>query len=148
MSKLCTLYPDLLLQIGIVPNEASHNVHVAILAGCLESCVSIELHINGAHSLLQHLLHLHYITTGCPLHQLFYWIGRLVHLKHVAQQQRNILYEDTQGWGREKAKGRRGETEDSREHHLPLQYAMYTFVCVECMNCEPTAGTRGERNTI
>lgn len=49
---------------------------------------------------------------------------------------------------RERAKGRKGETEGGREHHLPLQYGMYTFVCVECMNCEPTAGARGERNTI
>lgn len=107
MSKLCALHADLLLQIGIVSNEASHNVHVAILAGCLESCVSVELHINGAHSLLQHLLHLHDVTTGCPLHQLFYWIGRLVHLKHVAQQQRNILYEDRVGGERERAKRER-----------------------------------------
>ena len=86
-------------------------VHVAILASCLESCVSVELHINGAHSLLQHLLHLHDVTTGCPLHQLFYWIGRLVHLKHVAQQQRNILYEDRVGGERERAKREREQRE-------------------------------------
>ena len=49
---------------------------------------------------------------------------------------------------RERAKGGRRETEGGREHHLPLECGMYTFVCVECMNCEPTAGAGGERNTI
>ncbi len=75
----------------MVPNQAPDNVDMAVLAGSVERRAPIELVVHQTRPLGQDVLHLPQVAIGRTLDQLLDWVGRLVRLKHVTQQEGHVL---------------------------------------------------------